>query len=151
VQAQVAQVTAEIERQKARALQVKRQLEADVVQVAEAGRRAAEEEARGFAARLIERGKAEAAALKSVFEAYTVAGEGAREVLALQQVIPLVSQVAGAGQTLKVRKVTVLPADGPSGGSFAKSAINATEQIRAATGVDLAAVARRLEATPAKP
>src|SRR6185436_7032385 len=59
VQAQVAQVTAEIERQKARALQVKRQLEADVVQVAEADRRAAEEEARGFAARLIERGKAE--------------------------------------------------------------------------------------------
>ena len=34
--AQIAQVTAEIERQKARALQVKRQLEADVVQVAEA-------------------------------------------------------------------------------------------------------------------
>ena len=151
VQAQVAQVTAEIERQKARALQVKRQLEADVVQVAEADRRAAEEEARGFAARLIERGKAEAAALKSVFEAYTAAGEGAREVLALQQVIPLVSQVAGAGHTLKVRKVTVLPADGAGGsGGFAKAAINATEQIRAATGVDLAAVARRLGTSPAK-
>ena len=86
-----------------------------------------------------------------MFEAYAVAGEGAREVLALQQVIPLVSQVAGAGQTLKVRKVTVLPADGPNSGGFAKSAINATEQIRAATGVDLAAVARRLEGTPAKP
>ena len=151
VQAQVAQVTAEIERQKARALQVKRQLEADVVQVAEADRRAAEEEARGFAARLIERGKAEAAALKSVFEAYTAAGEGAREVLALQQVIPLVSQVAGVGHMLKVRKVTVLPADGAGGsGGFAKAAINATEQIRAATGVDLAAVARRLGTSPAK-
>ena len=151
VQAQVAQVTAEIERQKARALQVKRRLDADVVQVAEAGRRAAEEEARGFAARLIERGKAEAAALKSVFEAYTAAGEGAREVLALQQVIPLVSQVAGVGHMLKVRKVTVLPADGAGGsGGFAKAAINATEQIRAATGVDLAAVARRLGTSPAK-
>src|SRR6185503_13173537 len=150
---EIAKVDADlaIERQKARALQVKRQLEADVVQVAEADRRAAEEEARGFAARLIERGKAEAAALKSVFEAYTTAGEGAREVLALQQVIPLVSQVAGAGHTLKVRKVTVLPADGVGGsGGFAKAAINATEQIRAATGVDLAAVARRLGTSPAK-
>jgi flotillin len=146
VQAQVAQVTAEIQRQKARALQVQRQLEADVVQVAEADRRAREEEARGFAARLIERGKAEAAALKSVFEAYTVAGEGAREVLALQQVIPMLNQVAGAGQTLVVHKVTVLPAtNGEAGGGFAKAAISATEQLRAATGVDLAAIAKRLE------
>ena len=89
--------------------------------------------------------------LESVFEAYTTAGEGAREVLALQQVIPLVSQVAGGGHTLKVRKVTVLPADGAGGsGGFAKAAINATEQIRAATGVDLAAVARRLGTSPAK-
>jgi len=150
VQAQVAQVTAEIERQKARALQVQRQLEADVVQVAEADRRAREEEARGFAARLIERGKAEAAALKSVFEAYTVAGEGAREVLALQQVIPLLNQVAGAGQSLHVHKVTVLPADGPGNGGFARSAISASEQIKAATGVDLSALARRLESATKK-
>jgi hypothetical protein len=47
--------------------------------------------------------------------------------------------------------VTVLPADGQAGGGFAKAAISATEQIRAATGVDLAAVARRLETVPAKP
>jgi hypothetical protein len=47
--------------------------------------------------------------------------------------------------------VTVLPADGAGGsGGFAKAAINATEQIRAATGVDLAAVARRLGTSPAK-
>jgi flotillin len=146
VQAEVAQVTAEIQRQKARALQVERKLEADIVQVAEADRRAREEEARGFAASLIERGKAEAAALKSVFEAYTVAGEGAREVLALQQVIPMLHLVAGAGQKLSVDKVTVLPAaNGEAGGGFAKAAISASEQIKAAIGVDIAAVAKRLE------
>ena len=39
----------------------------------------------------------------------------------------------------------------PNGGGFAKAAINASEQIRAATGVDLAAVARRLEASATKP
>ena len=56
VAARIAQVTAEIERQKARALQVTRKLDADVVQVAEASRRAMEEEARGQASRLADCG-----------------------------------------------------------------------------------------------
>ncbi len=147
VAAQIAQVTAEIERQKVRALQVKRQLDADVVQLAEADRRAREEEAKGNAARFIERGRAEAMALKSVFEAYTAAGEGAREVMMLQQVMPLLAQVAGAAHRLEVGKVTVLPGGGNGGGDggFARSAISANEQIKAATGVDLVAAARKLQ------
>jgi flotillin len=149
VAAQVAQVTAEIERQKARALQVKRKLDADVVQVAEASRRAMEEEARGQASVLVERGKAEAEALRRVFEAYAMAGDGARDVLALQQVIPLLTQVSGAGRKLVVQKVSVLPADAGNGGEFARSAIAATEQIKAAVGVDLPAIARRLERSEA--
>jgi flotillin len=147
VKALVAQVTAEIERQKARALQVKRQLDADVVRPAEADRQAREEAARGAAAVVIERGRAEAQALKSVFEAFSAAGPGAREVLALQQVMPLLADVSGAGRQLAMEKVTVLPG-GDSGGGFARAAIAANEQIKAATGVDLAAAARRLEGTP---
>jgi flotillin len=146
VAAQIAQVTAEIERQKARVLQVQRQLDADVVQHAEADCRAREEWARGDAAALVERGKAEAEALKRVFEAFAAAGDGAREVLALQQVIPLLGQVAGAGHPLIVKKVSVLPGTdaGAPGEGFAKAAIGASEQIKAATGVDLAGLARRL-------
>jgi flotillin len=151
VAAQVAQVTAEIERQKARALQVKRKLDADVVQVAEASRRAMEEEARGQAAMLVERGKAEAEALRHVFEAFALAGEGARDVLALQQVIPLLTQVSGAGRKLVVQKVSVLPPTAGNGGDFARSAIAANEQIKAAIGVDLPAIARRLEGAEALP
>jgi flotillin len=147
VQATVAQVTAEIVRQNARLLQVKRQLEADVVRAAEADRQAREEAARGAAAVVIERGRAEAEALKSVFQAFAEAGPGAREVLSLQQVMPLLAEVSGAGRQLVVEKVTVLPG-GDSGGSFAKAAIAASEQIKAATGVDLAAAARRLEGGP---
>ena len=93
VAAQVAQVTAEIERQKARVLQVQRKLDADIVQLAEAERQAREEQARGDAAVVVERGKAEAEALKRVFQAFATAGDGAREVLVLQQVIPLLGQV----------------------------------------------------------
>ena len=145
VAAQIAQVTAEIERQKARVLQVQRQLDADVVQHAEADCRAREEWARGDAAALVERGKAEAEALKRVFEAFAAAGDGAREVLALQQVIPLLGQVAGAGHPLIVKKVSVLPGTdaGAPGDGFAKAAIGASEQIKAATGVDIAGLARR--------
>ena len=147
VAAQVAQAKAEIERQKARALQVKRQLDADVVQPAEADRRAREEAARGQAAQLIERGKAEAEALRRVVQAFGAAGEGAREVLVLQQVIPLLSEISGARRPLKVNYVSVLPAsNGGAGDDFAKATIRAAEQIKAATGVDLAAVARRMQA-----
>jgi flotillin len=151
VKATLAQVTADIERNKARLLQVKRQLDADVVRAAEADQKAREEQARGAAATVVERGRAEAQALKSVFQAFAEAGPGAREVLALQQVMPLLAEVSGASRQLVVGKVTVLPG-GDGGGNFAKSAIAANEQIKAATGVDLAAAARRLEGTAsAKP
>jgi len=146
VAAQVAQVTAEIERQKARVLQVQRKLDADIVQLAEAERQAREEQARGDAAVVVERGKAEAEALKRVFQAFATAGDGAREVLVLQQVIPLLGQVAGAGHPLAVQKVSVLPGPdaGAPGDGFARTAIGASEQIKAATGVDIAGLARKL-------
>jgi flotillin len=144
VAAQTAQAKAEIERQKARLLQVERQLDADVVQLAEADCRAREEQARGEAAMLVERGRAEATALQNVFKAFAEAGEGAREVLALQQVIPLLGEISGASRQLVVKKVSVLPAAGGAGGDFAKSAIGALEQLKAATGLDVPAVARRL-------
>jgi hypothetical protein len=43
-----------------------------------------------------------------------------------------------------VQKVSVLPPS-TGGGDFARSTIAAAEQIKAAMGVDLAAIARRLE------
>jgi flotillin len=145
VAAQLAQITAEIDRQKARAPQVKRQLEADVVQPAVAEQRSREEQAKGQAASVIERGKAEAEALRSLVEAYRKAGSVAREVLALQKLIPLVPDIAGARQKLSVGRVTVLPADESGAASkLAKTAIGASAQIKAATGVDLAAAVRRL-------
>jgi hypothetical protein len=83
-----------------------------------------------------------------VFKAFAEAGEGAREVMALQQVIPLLGEISGASRKLMVQKVSVLPADSGAGGSFAKAAISAMEQLKAATGLDVPAVARRLEGEP---
>ena len=148
VAAEIAQVKAEIERQKARALQVKRRLDADVVQPAEAERRAKEEEARGAAAAIVERGRAEAASLRELVEAFRKAGPAGREVLTLQKLLPLVTQIAGADYDTKVARVSVLPKGDGTGDGLAKTLINASTQVQAATGVDLlGATAHRLSAS----
>jgi flotillin len=154
VLAEIAQVKAEIQRQGARTLQVQRQLDADVVQPAEAERRAAEERARGNAAFVVEKGKAQAAALHALVEQYVKAGDGAREVLVLQKLLPFFEAVSGAQRRLVVGKVTFLPSEGPAGSDastdWARTAISTSEQLRAATGIDLGAVARRLGAPERK-
>jgi flotillin len=144
VVAQVALVKAEIEKQRARALQEKRRLDADVVQPALAKQRAAEEAARGRAATTIERGRAEAASLQKLVEAYRAGGGGAREVLALQNLLPMLAHIAGAHHSLAIGKVSMLPTGESAGSDLARKAIGANEQIRAATGVDLSGIARKL-------
>ncbi len=144
VLALIAQAKAEITRQKARALQVERQLLADVIQPQDAARRSLEEAARGKAATIVENGKAEAEALRRLVEEYKKAGSRAREVLALQQMMPLVGEIAGANQAVKIQKLTLLPMDGDDGASLARRAISTSEQIRAATGIDLAELLRRV-------
>jgi flotillin len=167
VLAQIAGVRADIERQSARALSVRRQLDADVVEPALAQLRAAEEAARGQAAKIIERGRADAESLALLLAAYTRGGPAARDVLVLQKLLPLLGQITGSARPLDVARMTVLPAAsaGPawSNAELARQAIGAKEQLEAVTGVDLAQVARsvlaRLEvpgapvplATPATP
>jgi len=143
--AEIAKVRAEIERQKARVLQIQRKLDAEVVQPAEAQRKAAEEGARGAAARIIEQGKAQASSLHALIEQYKRSGGNARDVLVVQKLLPLANLIAGASQKVSVKKLTVLPSDNDDGGGdFARRAIVANEQLRAATGIDLGKVAKRL-------
>jgi flotillin len=146
VLAQVAQVKADIERQRARAPQVKRRLDADVVQPAIAAQQAAEERARGEASRVIERGRAEAQALAKLVEAFRTGGRGARDVLALQNLLPLLHEVSGANQVIHIQKVSILPAGNGPGSELARNAIGAAEQLRAATGVDVAKLAKKFGA-----
>jgi flotillin len=143
VAAQTAQVRAEIERQKARVVQERRRLEADVVAPALARQRAAEEAARGEAASVVERGRAQAQSLRKMVEAVREGGAQAREVLALQSLLPRLSDVAGAQHALAIDKLSVLPRDG-AGAEAARAVIGASEQLKAATGVDVAAIAKKL-------
>ncbi len=145
VRAEIAKVRAEIKRQQARAIQVQRQLEADVVQPADAARLKMEEEAAGEAASIAERGKAEAAALRELVESYRKGGLAAKEVLVLQNILPMIRNISGADHALKIGKVTVLPKDeNGEGESLTRKLIGANEQLKAAAGLDLSAVASRL-------
>jgi flotillin len=145
VSAQVAQVKAEIEKQRTRALLERRRLEADVIQPALARQRAAEEHARGEAAGVVERGRAEAASMRKLAEAYRLGGAAARDVLALQSLLPLLSRISGAESELNIHKLSILPSGSSpeSGSDAARKVIGLAEQVRAATGVDLAAAARK--------
>lgn len=149
VRAQIAKVRAEIKKQQARAVQVERMLEADVVQPADAARLKAEEEARGKAATILERGKGEARALRELIDAYRKGGSAAREIVALQSLLPMVGAISGASFPTQIGKITVLPQG--SGDGLTRRLIGANEQIKAATGIDFGTVAQRLGASPSSP
>jgi flotillin len=149
VLAQIATVRADVELQLARAPQVRSQLDADVIQPALAQLRAAEESARGEAARIIERGRADAESLRQLLAAYAKGGTAARDVLVLQKLLPLLGQISGSEHPLEVARMTVLPAGGANGGptsELARQAIGINEQLEAVTGVDLARLAREVAA-----
>jgi len=143
VRAEIAKIEEDIKRQTARAPQVERQLDADVVQPWDAQRAKLEQEAQANAASIIERGRAEAGALKKLVQEYRASGGAAREVLVLQQLMPMLDTIAGADRKTKIKEWTVLGGS-DDGDSLAHKAIQTSERIRAATGVDLIKTAGRL-------
>ncbi len=145
VRAEIAKIQEDINRQRERAVQVERQLDADVVQPWVAEARKLEEDARAKAARIIERGRAEAEALEKLVHEYRSAGDAAREVLVLQQLMPMLSQISGAERPMRIQEWTVL-GDESDGAGMASKAIRFNEQLKAATGVDLVKTAGRLGA-----
>lgn len=143
VMAEIAKIEEDIKRQRARDAQVKAQLEADVVKPWEAELQKMQQEARAAAAPTAERGRAEAEALKKLLTEFKAAGDRAKELLVLQQLIPMIDGIAGADRKTIIREWTVVPSVGAANDSWVHKAIGAVEQLRAATGVDLAQVVTR--------
>jgi flotillin len=140
VRAEIAKIEEDLLRQSERAVQVERQLDADVVAPWTAECRKMQEQARASAARIVERGRAEAEALHKLVQEYASAGSAAREVLVLQQLMPMLDTISGANRKMKIKEWTVLG----EGEGMAEKTVKFTEQLKAATGVDLAQVAGRL-------
>ncbi len=144
VQALIAQATGEVAMQEARIEQVRRQLHADVIQPAEAARRKAEEEAKGAASVVVEQGRATASVLARIAENYNKGGTSSRDVLLMQKLVPLFQRLAGTIGTLKIDRLTIIPqkAGAEAGPGLGARLVDASEQVRAVTGVDLTRVLR---------
>lgn len=159
VQALIAQSTAEMMMQDARIEQVKLQLQADVIQPAEASRAQAEQNAKAGAAQLIEQGKATAMVLKSLSATYRGSGTSGRDVLLMQKLVPMLGQIMGSVGKLHVDRLTVIgSSNGSSGahgsgeGSLASKLVSTSEQIKAATGIDVPQMIKdRFESPPGPP
>jgi flotillin len=154
VAAKLARAQAEVDVQKARVEQVRRQLQADVLEPARAGKAAAEAQAKGDAASIVEQGRATAAAMQEIATSWRRVGESARQVFLMQKVDQLMRIVMSTAGDLKVDRLTVLGggSGATSGTDLAAKLIGLSEQLKAATGVDVVSSLRdRLVAAGAVP
>lgn len=141
VRAAISQASAEKDTQKARIEQLRRKLQADVIEPADAGRQRAEQEAKADAVSIIEQGRATAEVLRSLAATYRSGGASGRDVLLMQKLVPLLKSVSGTIGDLHVDKLTVIGKNGASNGhDLATTLVRTNEQIKAATGVDLPAM-----------
>lgn len=144
VLAAIAQARAELDMQDARIEQVRHQLVADVVQPAHANTQQAVAKAKAHAVGIVEQGKATSQVLKDLAKTYRRSGDSGRDVLLMQKLIPVLEQVAGTIGRLRVDRLTVISptASGADGGSLAGQLVKTGEEIKAATGIDVAGVLR---------
>src|SRR5205814_1973117 len=105
---ETARAVAEQELQKIRAVVESRRLSADVVVKAEADNNARAILARGSAAPIAERGKAVAQSLELMNGAWLAAGEGAKQIVLIQQLESILKQVVEKLDTVKVGSVTLI-------------------------------------------
>lgn len=154
VASKLARAQAELDVQKARVEQVRRQLQADVLEPARAQKAAAEATAKGEAASIVEQGRATASAMQEIATTWRRVGDNARQVFLMQKVNDLMRIVMSSAGDLKVDRLTVLGGIGGNGGSgdLAGKLIAMSEQLKAATGLDVVqAVRERVAGKPAPP
>ncbi len=153
VQALIAQTQAEVQMQDARIEQVKLQLQADVIQPAEAARQQAEQNAKAAASQIVEQGRATANVLKNLAATYRGSGTSARDVLLMQKLVPMLDRITQSMGNVKVDRLTVIGGGiGGGGGNLAGQIVSASEQIKAATGIDVPQMVKdRFGAPPSAP
>ncbi|MFN3728458.1 MAG: flotillin family protein [Fimbriimonadaceae bacterium] len=141
VAAQVAQALAELEVQKARVIQVKQRLEADVIAPSKADAEKAENDAKASTASILEEGRARADALRNLAEAWEKAGPKAREVLLMQKLDKVIGAITDTVAKTEIEKVTMIDSGAPNfgqgGGSIPLKLVSTLEQVKQVLGVDL--------------
>jgi flotillin len=147
VAGQIARVEEETKLQGERATLAKKQQDADVIVPARAERDARIMAAEGDAARILENGKATAEAIELLQAQWQ---DGATKDLFLIQLLPeLTDKVTGVlADNLRIDRLTILDGgDGEGLPNFVRNLTNSSvsmlEQLRNATGIDLADLAKR--------
>lgn len=136
VVALVAKARADVEVQKARVEQIRRQLDADVIQPAKASCEAAEERAKAIVAPVVEDGRARAEALKLMAESWNSAGPDARQIFLLQKIEPIIEQITAAIGKAPIEKMTMISSGGGSSMDAGKL-LGMAEQVKEIFGIDV--------------
>ncbi|MGZ0175507.1 MAG: flotillin family protein [Acidimicrobiales bacterium] len=151
-----ARVTAEQELETARIELQKRRLEADVIAPAEAERKAALLRAEGEAAYILADGRAQVEVLNRMTEMYKAAGPDAQNIFLLNILPELVEQIVSTVAGIDIDKITVIDQSGGSSGGgipgiaaqMPAAVISITEQIEAATGINILAALNQSKSVP---
>lgn len=139
VSGEKARVVAEQTLQQERIGLEQRRLEADVLLPANADREAAEQRAKGEAAKIAEDGRARLFVLEQTIKLYQHAGSEAERIFILNMLPEIIREISGAVDGMSIDKVTVIDSGGGGGvanaaGQLPTAIIQLTEQIEAATG-----------------
>jgi flotillin len=137
-----ARASAEVELQELRRQVEELRLQADVVLPAEARRQAAISEAQGKAAYTEEEGRAQAAVLQMMTDAWLRAGDDAKDIFLIQQLETVLQTVVERVNSVEIDKVNLL--DGGQGealprhvASFPAVVRQVLEELHGSTGVDV--------------
>jgi len=137
-----ARAAAEVELQELRKQVEELRLQADVVLPAEADRQAAIFQAQGDAALTEEEGRAMAAVLQMMTDAWLSAGEDAKDIFLIQQLETVLQTVVKRVNSMQIREVNLL--DGGDGtalprhvASFPAVVRQVLEELHASTGVNV--------------
>jgi flotillin len=135
VNAQVARAEGALEAEKARVEQVRIQLEADVIQPAQAAMTAGIAEAKGRASRILEQGRATAKVLDEMVGVWKEAGDNARDIFLMQKFQAVLGPLIDTIGSVEVGRITMLP--GGQGDDTAARAVRLVEELKGSIGVDL--------------
>jgi flotillin len=139
--AEIAKAEAELRVQTERIVQVKQQLQADVVAPAEAQCKQAIAEAKGNASSIVEDGKAQAEGMTRLAASWKAAGNNAKEIFLFQKLETLMKMMAAGVPEVEVDSITII--DG-NDGSQATQIASFIEQLRQTTGIDATQMAQNL-------
>ena len=140
----IARATAQQELEQQRIELERRRLEADVVAPAKANLEAKQLAAQAEAAKIIEDGKAQVEVFQRLTEQYQAAGDDGQRIFVLNMLPELVDKIVSTVNNVDIDRVAIVDNGGGNGSGIPGlvsqlpgAVVSITEQIEAATGVDI--------------